>query len=166
MIVTLPFAICPDVLVDGVTYQSSHGCSGTSVVATASYASKLIKRSRWFHNYNPWQVNDWPSCPQHDRSDKGCCLKQNSSSQSGHSGAKEELILLLLSVGWPSQALENGETSLSSRWYPEAMGANMVNTMMEALVPELENLKKVKVAILSNLATEVWWRQLVVLPQS
>ena len=38
----------------------------------------------------------------------------------------------------------------------EAMGANMVNTMMEALVPELENLSEGQslMAILSNLATE------------
>lgn len=36
------------------------------------------------------------------------------------------------------------------------MGANMVNTMMEALVPELENLSEGQslMAILSNLATE------------
>ena len=38
----------------------------------------------------------------------------------------------------------------------EAMGANMVNTMMEALVPKLENLSEGQslMAILSNLATE------------
>ena len=38
----------------------------------------------------------------------------------------------------------------------EAMGANMVNTMMEALVPELENLSEGQslMAILSNLATK------------
>ena len=45
---TLPFAICPDVLVDGVTYQDPMVTEEPSVVAAASYASKLIKRSGGF----------------------------------------------------------------------------------------------------------------------
>ena len=45
---TLPFAICPDVLVDGVTYQVPMVTEEPSVVAAASYASKLIKRSGGF----------------------------------------------------------------------------------------------------------------------
>ena len=45
---TLPFAVCPDVLVDGVTYQVPMVTEEPSVVAAASYASKLIKRSGGF----------------------------------------------------------------------------------------------------------------------
>ena len=44
---TLPFAVCPDVLVDGITYQVPMVTEEPSVVA-ASYASKLIKRSGGF----------------------------------------------------------------------------------------------------------------------
>ena len=109
---TLPFAICPDVLVDGETYQVPMVTEEPSVVAAASYASKLIKRSGGF------------TTTIHDRQMIG----------------QVALFLIVYLAVDPK----------------EAMGANMVNTMMEALVPELENLSKGQslMAILSNLATE------------
>ncbi|EHE93454.1 Hydroxymethylglutaryl-CoA reductase (NADPH) [Streptococcus thermophilus CNCM I-1630] len=49
MVAYTSLPICPDVLLDGVTYQVPHGYPrNIPVVAAASYASKLIKRSGGF----------------------------------------------------------------------------------------------------------------------
>lgn len=44
----LPFSVVPDVLVDGTVYQVPFVTEEPSVVAAASFASKIIKRSGGF----------------------------------------------------------------------------------------------------------------------
>ena len=58
-----PSPICPDVLVDGVTYQVPMVTEEPSVVAAASYASKLIKRSGGFTTKIHDRQMIWASSP-------------------------------------------------------------------------------------------------------
>ena len=157
---TLPFAICPDVLVDGVTYQVPMVTEEPSVVAAASYASKLIKRSGGF------------TTTIHDRQMIGQValltflirllpqVKIQAASQDLIEIAKEAHPSIVKRGGGPRKLWTETKGNFLIVYLAvdtqEAMGANMVNTMMEALVPELENLSKGQslMAILSNLATE------------
>ena len=147
---TLPFAICPDVLVDGVTYQVPMVTEEPSVVAAASYANKLIKRSGGFTT----TIHDRQMIGQvalFDVPDKATELIEI---------AKEAHPSIVKRGGGPRKLWTDIKGDFLIVYLAvdtqEAMGANMVNTMMEALVPELENLSQGQslMAILSNLATE------------
>ena len=145
---TLPFAICPDVLVDGVTYQVPMVTEEPSVVAAASYASKLIKRSGGF------------TTTIHDPDKVSASSKIQAASQELIEIAKEAHPSIVKRGGGPRKLWTETKGNFLIVYLAvdtqEAMGANMVNTMMEALVPELENLSEGQslMAILSNLATE------------
>lgn len=157
---SLPFALAPDFLINGKTYHIPMVTEEPSVVAAASFAAKLIKRSGGFtttvHNrlmigqvalYN---VPDKKTAEQAILSHKAQLLSQANDAHPSivkrGGGAcdlwleeKEDFLVTYLSV----------DTK-------EAMGANMLNTMLEALVPELEELSggQSLMAILSNYATE------------
>lgn len=157
---SLPFALAPDFLINGKTYHIPMVTEEPSVVAAASFAAKLIKRSGGFettvHNrlmigqvalYN---VPDKKMAEQVILSHKAQLLSQANDAHPSivkrGGGAcdlwleeKEDFLVIYLSV----------DTK-------EAMGANMLNTMLEALVPELEELSggQSLMAILSNYATE------------
>lgn len=157
---SLPFALAPDFLINGKTYHIPMVTEEPSVVAAASFAAKLIKRSGGFtttvHNrlmigqvalYN---VPDKKMAEQAILSHKAQLLSQANDAHPSivkrGGGAcdlwleeKEDFLVTYLSV----------DTK-------EAMGANMLNTMLEALVPELEELSggQSLMAILSNYATE------------
>ena len=157
---TLPFAICPDVLVDGVTYQVPMVTEEPSVVAAASYASKLIKRSGGFTT----KIHDRQMIGQvalFDVPDKATAAsKIQAASQKLIDIAKEAYPSIVKRGGGPRKLWTETKGDFLIVYLAvdtqEAMGANMVNTMMEALVPELENLSEGQslMAILSNLATE------------
>ena len=157
---TLPFAICPDVLVDGVTYQVPMVTEEPSVVAAASYASKLIKRSGGFTT----TIHDRQMIGQvalFDVPDKdNASSKIQAASQDLIEIAKEAHPSIVKRGGGPRKLWTETKGDFLIVYLAvdtqEAMGANMVNTMMEALVPELENLSEGQslMAILSNLATE------------
>ena len=157
---TLPFAICPDVLVDGVTYQVPMVTEEPSVVAAASYASKLIKRSGGFTT----TIHDRQMIGQvalFDVPDKvSASSKIQAASQDLIEIAKEAHPSIVKRGGGPRKLWTETKGDFLIVYLAvdtqEAMGANMVNTMMEALVPELENLSEGQslMAILSNLATE------------
>lgn len=157
---SLPFALCPDLLVDGQIYQVPMVTEEPSVVAAASYASKLIKRSGGF------------TTTVHQRQMIGqvalykvADIKQ---AQAAIETAKEELITLAKEAhpsivkrgGGPRKLWTEHKRDFLIVYLSvdtqEAMGANMVNTMMEALVPSLEDLSggESLMAILSNLATQ------------
>ncbi|HEN2448436.1 TPA: hydroxymethylglutaryl-CoA reductase, degradative [Streptococcus agalactiae] len=158
--IALPFSLVPDVLVNGKVYQVPYVTEEPSVVAAASFAAKIIKRSGGFlttvHNRKMigqvaiYDVQD----SQHT---KESILNQRQQlleiANAAHpsivkrgGGAcdltieiKEDFLIVYLMV----------DTK-------EAMGANMVNTMMEALSSPLEDISKGKslMSILSNYATE------------
>ncbi|MBM7636818.1 hydroxymethylglutaryl-CoA reductase, degradative [Streptococcus saliviloxodontae] len=157
---SLPFALAPDFQVDGSIYHLPMVTEEPSVVAAASFAAKLIKRSGGFktHIHQRLMIGQ---VALYDISDKDnahqtiLTAKENLINMANQAhpsivkrggGArdiwcedKEDFLIVYLSV----------DTQ-------EAMGANMVNTMMEALVPDLEIMTQGKslMAILSNYATE------------
>ena len=131
-----------------------------SVVAAASYASKLIKRSGGFTT----KIHDRQMIGQvalFDVPDKATAAsKIQASSQELIDIAKEAHPSIVKRGGGPRKLWTETKGDFLIVYLAvdtqEAMGANMVNTMMEALVPELENLSEGQslMAILSNLATE------------
>jgi len=157
---SLPFAIAPDFLIDGDVYHLPMVTEEPSVVAAASFAAKLIKRSGGFtttvHNrlmigqVALYAVPDKELAEQHIISAKAQLLdlanqahpsivKRGGGARNLWVEHKEDFLIIYLSV----------DTQ-------EAMGANMLNTMLEAIAPTLEEITQGQclMAILSNYATE------------
>lgn len=157
---SLPLALVPDVLVDGKEYQVPFVTEEPSVVAAASFAAKIIKRSGGFqtivHNREMigqvalYNVPDSKIAEQNIFNQTALLLSQANDAHPSivkrGGGArelrvevKEEFLIVFVTI----------DTQ-------EAMGANMVNTMMEAITPTLEELSggQALMAILSNYATE------------
>lgn len=157
---SLPLALVPDVLVDGKEYQVPFVTEEPSVVAAANFAAKIIKRSGGFqtivHNREMigqvalYNVPDSKIAEQNIFNQTALLLSQANDAHPSivkrGGGArelrvevKEEFLIVFVTI----------DTQ-------EAMGANMVNTMMEAITPTLEELSggQALMAILSNYATE------------
>ena len=160
---SLPYSLVPEVLVNGQEYTVPYVTEEPSVVAAASYASKIIKRAGGFtaqvHERQMigqvalYQVDD-PELAQEKIANK-----------------KTEL-LELANQAYPSIVKRGGgardlhveeikdETDFLVVYLhvdtQEAMGANMLNTMLEALKPVLEELSQGQslMGILSNYATD------------
>lgn len=160
---SLPLALVPDVLIDGKVYQVPFATEEPSVVAAASFASKIVKRSGGFtttvhkrHMIGQVALYDVPDM----LAAQAAILDQT------------DQLLELANAAHPSivkrgggartlrvEVVENTTPLLVTYLEvdpQEAMGANMVNTMCEALAPVLEELTQGKrlMAILSNYATE------------
>ncbi|MCH9603467.1 hydroxymethylglutaryl-CoA reductase, degradative [Streptococcus agalactiae] len=158
--IALPFSLVPDVLVNGKVYQVPYVTEEPSVVAAASFAAKIIKRSGGFlttvHNRKMigqvalYDVQDSQHAKESILNQKQQLLEIANAAHPSivkrGGGAcdltieiKEGFLIVYLMV----------DTK-------EAMGANMVNTMMEALSSPLEDISKGKslMSILSNYATE------------
>ncbi|MDY4762423.1 hydroxymethylglutaryl-CoA reductase, degradative [Streptococcus thoraltensis] len=157
---SLPFAIAPDFLVNDKFYQLPMVTEEPSVVAAASFAAKIIKRSGGFtttvHNRQMIGQVALFDVPNFEKATANI-LEQKA------------FLLNLADQAYPSivkrgggarnlwlEQKENFLITYVSVDTQEAMGANMVNTMMEALVPSLEELSQGQslMAILSNYATE------------
>ncbi|MFU2163566.1 hydroxymethylglutaryl-CoA reductase, degradative [Streptococcus pluranimalium] len=156
----LPLAIAPDFLVDGKTYHLPMVTEEPSVVAAASFAAKLIKRSGGFTTtiHNRQMIGQVALFDLHDFEEATTAILH-----------QKQLLISLANQAHPSIVKRGGGArdlwleqkedflivyiSINTK---EAMGANIVNTMMEALVPPLEKLSKGQalMAILSNYATE------------
>ena len=156
----LPFGIAPGFQVDGQEVQVPMVTEEPSVIAAASYAAGLIKRSGGFQT----QVHKRQMIGQvalYEVSNKEKAIQ-------AITGAKEDL-LQLANHAYPSIVKRGG--GARDLWIEEkgdflicylsvdpkeAMGANMLNTMLEALVDPLEELSGGQglMAILSNLATD------------
>ena len=156
----LPFGLAPGFQIDGQEVQVPMVTEEPSVIAAASYAAGLIKRSGGFQT----QVHKRQMIGQvalYDVSNKEKAIQ-------AITGAKEEL-LQLANQAYPSIVKRGG--GARDLWIEEkgdflicylsvdpkeAMGANMLNTMLEALVGPLEDLSGGQglMAILSNLATD------------
>lgn len=160
---SLPLALVPDVLVDGKIYQVPFATEEPSVVAAASYASKLISRSGGFtttlHNrlmigqVALYGVADVTAATAAVLAQKDQLLQiandAHPSIVKRGGGARDLTVELVDGQNIFLVAYLKVDTQ-------EAMGANMVNTMMEALRGPLEELTggKSLMAILSNYATE------------
>ena len=160
---SLPYSIIPELLVNGQDYTVPYVTEEPSVVAAASYASKIIKRAGGF------------TAQVHERQMIGQValyqVAEPEQAQEKISSKKAEL-LELANQAYPSIVKRGGgardlhveqikgETDFLVVYLhvdtQEAMGANMLNTMLEALKPVLEELSQGQslMGILSNYATD------------
>ena len=160
---SLPYSLVPEVLVNGQEYTVPYVTEEPSVVAAASYASKIIKRAGGF------------TAQVHDRQMIGqVALYQvaNPEQVQEKIADKKAELLELANQAYPSIVKRGGgardlhveqikgETDFLVVYLhvdtQEAMGANMLNTMLEALKPVLEELSQGQslMGILSNYATD------------
>ena len=160
---SLPYSLVPEVLVNGQEYTVPYVTEEPSVVAAASYASKIIKRAGGF------------TAQVHERQMIGqVALYQVSNSEQAQEkiASKKSELLELANQAYPSIVKRGGgardlhveqikgETDFLVVYLhvdtQEAMGANMLNTMLEALKPVLEELSQGQslMGILSNYATD------------
>lgn len=160
---SLPYSLVPEVLVNGQEYTVPYVTEEPSVVAAASYASKIIKRAGGF------------TAQVHDRQMIGqVVLYQVADPEQAQEkiASKKAELLELANQAYPSIVKRGGgardlhveqtkgETDFLVVYLhvdtQEAMGANMLNTMLEALKPVLEELSQGQslMGILSNYATD------------
>ncbi len=160
---SLPYSIIPELLVNGQDYTVPYVTEEPSVVAAASYASKIIKRAGGF------------TAKVHERQMIGQValyqVAEPEQAQEKITSKKAEL-LELANQAYPSIVKRGGgardlhveqikgETDFLVVYLhvdtQEAMGANMLNTMLEALKPVLQELSQGQslMGILSNYATD------------
>ena len=160
---SLPYSLVPEVLVNGQEYTVPYVTEEPSVVAAASYASKIIKRAGGF------------TAQVHERQMIGqVALYQVANLEQAQEkiASKKSELLELANQAYPSIVKRGGgardlhveqikgETDFLVVYLhvdtQEAMGANMLNTMLEALKPVLEELCQGQslMGILSNYATD------------
>lgn len=160
---SLPYSLVPEVLVNGQEYTVPYVTEEPSVVAAASYASKIIKRAGGFIA----QVHKRQMIGQ-------VALYQVADPEQAQEKitSKKAELLELANQAYPSIVKRGGgardlhveqikgETDFLVVYLhvdtQEAMGANMLNTMLEALKPVLEELSQGQslMGILSNYATD------------
>ncbi|HHV8192111.1 TPA: hydroxymethylglutaryl-CoA reductase, degradative [Streptococcus pneumoniae] len=160
---SLPYSLVPEVLVNGQEYTVPYVTEEPSVVAAASYASKIIKRAGGF------------TAQVHQRQMIGqVALYQVANPKLAQEkiASKKAELLELANQAYPSIVKRGGGACdlhvEQIKGEPdflvvyihvdtqEAMGANMLNTMLEALKPVLEELSQGQslMGILSNYATD------------
>ena len=160
---SLPYSLVPEVLVNGQEYTVPYVTEEPSVVAAASYASKIIKRAGGF------------TAQVHQRQMIGqVALYQVADPEQAQEKitSKKAELLELANQAYPSIVKRGGgardlhveqikgKTDFLVVYLhvdtQEAMGANMLNTMLEALKPVLEELSQGQslMGILSNYATD------------
>ena len=160
---SLPYSIIPELVVNGQDYTVPYVTEEPSVVAAASYASKIIKRAGGF------------TAQVHERQMIGqVALYQVAEPEKAQEkiASKKAELLELANQAYPSIVKRGGgardlhveqikgETDFLVVYLhvdtQEAMGANMLNTMLEALKPVLEELSQGQslMGILSNYATD------------
>lgn len=160
---SLPYSIIPELLVNGQDYTVPYVTEEPSVVAAASYASKIIKRAGGFNA----QVHERQMIGQ-------VALYQVANPEQAQEkiANKKTELLELANQAYPSIVKRGGgardlhvEQIKGEKDFlvvylhvdtQEAMGANMLNTMLEALKPVLEELSQGQslMGILSNYATD------------
>lgn len=160
---SLPYSVVPEVLVNGQEYTVPYVTEEPSVVAAAAFASKIIKRAGGFRaqvhqrqmigQVALYQVPDRDKARQAILSQKAELLEQANQAYPSivkRGGGARELTVEKIS----------GEADFLVVYLhvdtQEAMGANMLNTMLEALKPSLEVLSQGQslMGILSNYATD------------
>lgn len=156
----LPFSILPELLVDGHSYQVPMVTEEPSVVAAASFGAKIIAKSGGFTTIIHDRIMIGQVVlyvlPDHGRATQAIM-------------EQKDRILSLANQAHPSIVKRGGgarDLSLESKGeflivylqvdVQEAMGANILNTMLEAIKEELERLSQGQalMGILSNYATQ------------
>lgn len=155
----LPFSLAPYFLINGQDYVLPMVTEEPSVVAAASYAAKLIQRSGGFTT----QVHQRQMIGEIALTDV-----RDVEMASKRILEDKKTLLQLANEAYPSIVKRGG--GARDLWIEnkgdflivylavdpkEAMGANMLNTMLEALTEPIQKLSggQVLMAILSNLAT-------------
>lgn len=155
----LPFSLAPYFLINGQDYVLPMVTEEPSVVAAASYAAKLIQRSGGFTT----QVHQRQMIGEIALTDV-----RDVEMASKRILEDKKTLLQLANEAYPSIVKRGG--GARDLWVEnkgdflivylavdpkEAMGANMLNTMLEALTEPIQKLSggQVLMAILSNLAT-------------
>ena len=160
---SLPYSIIPEISVNGKDYTVPYVTEEPSVVAAASYASKIIKRAGGFTA----QVHERQMIGQvalYQVPDMGSAQTQISSKKAELLELANQAYPSIVKRGGGARDLHveqlRGETDFLVVYLhvdtQEAMGANMLNTMLEALKPVLEELSQGQslMGILSNYATD------------
>ena len=160
---SLPYSLVPEVLVNGQDYTVPYVTEEPSVVAAASYASKIIKRAGGFTT----QVHQRQMIGQvalYQVGDPDLALEKISSKKAELLELANQAYPSIVKRGGGARDLHveqiKGETDFLVVYLhvdtQEAMGANMLNTMLEALKPVLEELSQGQslMGILSNYATD------------
>ena len=160
---SLPYSLVPEVLVNGQEYIVPYVTEEPSVVAAACYASKIIKRAGGFTA----QVHERQMIGQvalYQVADPEQALEKISSKKAELLELANQAYPSIVKRGGGARDLHveeiKGETDFLVVYLhvdtQEAMGANMLNTMLEALKPVLEELSQGQslMGILSNYATD------------
>jgi hydroxymethylglutaryl-coA reductase, degradative len=162
-VLALPYSIAPDFLIDGQVYQVPFATEEPSVVAAASFAAKIIKRSGGFKTkiHNRQMIGQ---VALYDVPDVAKALEQIQHEKSALLELANQAHPSIVKRGGGARDLRTdfleGETDFLVVYLivdtQEAMGANILNTMLEALKERLEELTggQSLMAILSNYATE------------
>ncbi|WP_247943829.1 hydroxymethylglutaryl-CoA reductase, degradative [Streptococcus oralis] len=160
---SLPYSIIPELLVNGQDYTVPYVTEEPSVVAAASYASKIIKRAGGFiAQVHQRQMIGQVALYQVANSD--IAQEKIASKKAELLGLANQAYPSIVKRGGGARDLHveqiKGETDFLVVYLhvdtQEAMGANMLNTMLEALKPVLEELSQGQslMGILSNYATD------------
>ena len=164
-ILALPYSIAPDFLIDEQVYQVPFVTEEPSVVAAASFAAKIIKRSGGFKTkiHNRQMIGQVALYDVPDIA-KAKALEQIQNEKSALLELANQAHPSIVKRGGGARDLRTdfleGETDFLVVYLvvdtQEAMGANILNTMLEALKGRLEELTggQSLMAILSNYATE------------
>lgn len=160
---SLPYSLVPEVLVNGQEYTVPYVTEEPSVVAAASYASKIIKRAGGFTA----QVHERQMIGQvalYQVADPDLAKEKIASKKAELLELANQAYPSIVKRGGGARDLHveeiKGETDFLVVYLhvdtQEAMGANMLNTMLEALKPVLEELSQGQslMGILSNYATD------------
>lgn len=160
---SLPYSLVPEVLVNDQEYTVPYVTEEPSVVAAASYASKIIKRAGGFTA----QIHERRMIGQvalYQVDDPDLAQVQIVSKKAELLELANQAYPSIVKRGGGARDLHveqiKGETDFLVVYLhvdtQEAMGANMLNTMLEALKPSLEALSQGQslMGILSNYATD------------
>lgn len=161
---SLPFGVAPNFLINDVEYTVPMVTEEPSVIAACSFAAKLVSKSGGFST----KILDRKMIGEIALFD----VENFDEATEKILNSKEE-ILKVANEAYPSivargggacdievKKLEEGNTSFLVVYLTidvkEAMGANIINTMLEAIKPLLEEITQSKslMAILSNYATK------------
>ena len=160
---SLPYSIVPEVLVNGQEYTVPYVTEEPSVVAAASFASKIIKRAGGFTaQVHQRQMIGQVALYQVPDRDKACRAILSQKAELLEQANQAYPSIVKRGGGARDLKVEkiSGETDFLVVYLhvdtQEAMGANMLNTMLEALKPSLETLSQGQslMGILSNYATD------------
>lgn len=160
---SLPYSLVPELLVNGKEYTVPYVTEEPSVVAAASFSSKIIKRAGGFTA----QVHQRQMIGQvalYQVPDRSLAAETIISKKADLLELANQAYPSIVKRGGGARDLHveqvTGETEFLVVYLhvdtQEAMGANMLNTMLEALKPVLEELSQGQslMGILSNYATD------------